>query len=260
MTEGSKGSLDVFGLAPYGEAIREATKAAMEGAGAVLGRICLPAAEELGLMYRDKVSYWRSKNLLAITRKLEQKMVEYNMPQGAHAHPRIAHAIVEQGSLADESDVQDMWAGLLSSSCTEAGDDDSNLIFVNFLGALTRLQARVLKYACEEAQKVVAPGGLIFANRLVAALDRLWEVAGERDIQRLDMDLDHLRSLGLIEGGLDTYNPKVVILTPTALALHMYVRCQGSRLSPADFFKLTPETAPSPQAPPTAADGPSSQA
>ena len=64
-------SLDLLGIKPIGEAINAATKAAIDAASAFLGRICLPAAEEFGLLIRDKISFWRLKNFLKISEKAE---------------------------------------------------------------------------------------------------------------------------------------------------------------------------------------------
>ena len=50
MTNPISGGGDALGLRPFGEAIREVAKGTMEGAGAFLGQICLPAAEEFGLL------------------------------------------------------------------------------------------------------------------------------------------------------------------------------------------------------------------
>jgi hypothetical protein len=249
MSTGPSKSVDLLGIQPVGEAIKIATQAAVDGAAAVLGRICLPAAEEFGLLLRDRVSGWRACNLIAVTQKVERKMTEQKVPEDAHAHPRIVHTIIEQGSLTDDAGLQEMWAGLLASSCTEAGDDDSNLIFTSLLGRLTRLQARVLKYACEESTKLITPAGFIYANPFLVPFERLPEVAGEDDIQRLDRELDSLRGMSLIQeqGGFSGYNREIIYLTPTPLALHMYVRCQGSRASPLEFFKLLPLATPAEQ-------------
>jgi hypothetical protein len=237
-------SLDILGTKPVAEAVQTLTKGAVDAAEALLSRICLPAAEELGSLLRDKVTGWRARNFISMMQKLEKRMGELNLPPTAHAHPRIVHTIMEQASYADDTEVQEMWAGLLASSCTQAGDDDSNLIFTNLLGSLTRLQAKVLRYACEQCGKEVAPGALIQANHLTVPFEKLCEIANEQDVQRLDRELDSLRGMGLTEGGLKPGHRADVLLTPTALALHMYVRCQGSRASPAEFFQLASPTAP----------------
>src|SRR5436190_421992 len=67
MSNKDDNSLDILGVKPIGEAINTVVKGTVEGAAAFLGRICLPAAEEFGLFLRDKVSNWRTKNLVKMT-------------------------------------------------------------------------------------------------------------------------------------------------------------------------------------------------
>lgn len=79
---------DIFGLRPFGEATKIVAKGTMEGMGAFLGRICLPAAEEFGLLLRDKVGQWRAKNAACVTAKAES-MLE---AQGGHWRQERASA------------------------------------------------------------------------------------------------------------------------------------------------------------------------
>ena len=100
---------------------------------------------------------------------------------------------------------------------------------------------------------MVTASGLIYPETLTISVERLREIAGENDIHRLDRELDHMRSLALLmdwawEGaGLSSNDRTIAIVTPSAFALHMYVRCQGSRVSPVEYFGLS-----SPAAAPTA--------
>ena len=55
MPNEEQGKRDLFGLAAYGETLNTLAKGVVDGAGAFLSRICLPAAEEFGLLLRDKV-------------------------------------------------------------------------------------------------------------------------------------------------------------------------------------------------------------
>ncbi len=236
MSEGK--SLDLLGTRPIAEAARDTINKSIDGIGALLSRICLPAAEELGLHFRDRVSAWRSKNVLAVTTSADEKLSACQAPPSFHASPRLVGSIIEQSSWIEDAEVQDMWAGLLASSCNDTGDDDSNLLFVNLLSALTRIQACILRFACEHSRKFAAKG-LILACPMRVSVAKLIELTGERDIQRLDRELDHLRATALlgIKGGFDPADPVLQAdLTPTALALHMYVRCQGVRTSPVDYF------------------------
>jgi hypothetical protein len=229
---------DPIGTKALAKTVQQVTQAGIDAAGAVLSRICLPAAKEFGLLLSDRVSEWRTLNYISTMKRLEQKLTENKVPEASHAHPRIVSSIVEQSSWIEDSAIQDMWAGLLSSSCTGTGDDDSNLLFVNLLSSLTKLQARVLNFACEKTTIAASPGGLVLAGRVQLDIDQLVEIAEEKDIHRLDRELDHLRAVGLIEGGILPHEPKFAILTPTSLALHMLVRCKGSRASPLEFFNL----------------------
>jgi hypothetical protein len=238
---------DFLGIKEVGKAINKLTEGLVDGTAAFLSPICLPAAEELGLLFKERVSYWRASQLASIAEKAKRKMIQNPLPPNAHAHPRIVHAIIEHGSLTDDAQLQDMWAGLLASSCTPEGDDDSNLIFTNLLSGLTRLQARVLKYGCEASSKDFGHSGLIMASELRVTFAQLCEIAGEKDVQRLDRELDYLRSVSLLmeyTGGFDVMDSSTANIAPSALALHMYVRCQGSRDAPIDFFKLTQPATP----------------
>lgn len=259
MADEPTGSLDILGLKPYGEAINTATKGLVEGAGEFLGRICLPAAEELGLLFRDRVSHWRAVQFARIAEKGKRKLDAVPESEGYHAHPRILGSIVEHGSWADSDDVQEMWAGLLASACTEDGNDESNLIFVNLLSQLTSSQAKVLAYGVERVEKALIQNTLVIpSGRVFVDLPRLITITGVNDVNRIDRELDHLRAVGLMTAESGMFAAQiagigiefrlamppmqagdVADLAPSALGLQMYVRCQGSRLSPAEYFQLT---------------------
>lgn len=49
MSEDNK-SLDVLGVKPIADSVNTVTKGTVDGASAFLSRICLPAAEEFGLL------------------------------------------------------------------------------------------------------------------------------------------------------------------------------------------------------------------
>ena len=136
MTDSDK-SLDILGLKPVADAVSTVTTATTAGIGAFLSRICLPAAEEYGLLLRDKVGAWRARNAVAIAIKAETKLQRLPNPDGRHAHPRLVGVVIEQGSWIDDDFLQEMWAGLLASGCTEEGQDQLNVIFSTSLAQLT---------------------------------------------------------------------------------------------------------------------------
>jgi hypothetical protein len=236
MSEKDK-SLDLLGVKPLAKSIEILTSGTVDGAGAFLSRICLPAAEEIGLLLRDRVSAWRAQNVLRITGSAEKLVSAAAGDQALHAHPRIVASVIELGSWSDAEEVQQMWAGLLASACTPDGRDDSNLMFLDVLSKLTVSQARLFDYICRHANKFVAPGGWISAHEFPMKLDKLKGVTGLCDFHRIDLELDHLRALGLLRlsGGFDPASTDAD-MTPSALALQMFARCQGSSSDPITFY------------------------
>ena len=240
MAERESKPSDVLGVRPAAEAL----KAAVETAQDFLLRICGPAADEFGLLLRDRVSHWRMINAMRLVDKARRKIDELPSDKStAEAHPRLVMQTLEQGSWSDDDEVQDMWAGLLASSRSPDGRDDSNLIFISLLEHLTTVEAHFLNWLCETAEKMRSESGLISAKWVNLKVSELARILGIDDIQRLDRELDHLRALDLIEGGLPLEDGAVgdevtVAASPTPLALHLYVRCQGVTVSPVAFFGL----------------------
>ena len=145
-------------------------------------------------------------------------------------------SIIEHVSWTDDEDIQEMWSGLLTSSCTKDGKDDSNLIFINTLSQLTNLQVKILNFACNNAKKYASIAGWIGAEELTLTIEKLQEVSQIEDFHRLDRELDHLRALDLLDDGGFDPNSTDAIITPTPLALHLFVRCQGSFEDPIKYF------------------------
>jgi len=237
MTDDNSKSLDIFGIKPVADSINIVTKASIEGASSFLGKICLPAAEEFGLLLRDRVSNWRLRNQIRMLQKAEVKFDRFSKPH-AHAHPRLVSSILSASSWTDNDAVHEMWAGLLTSSCSTEGDDESNLIFVSILSVLTSLQARILNHCCEFAEKKLSRGGWLTSEPYYLKLEELEKVAGTSDFHRLGRELDHMRSLGLIAHGFMP-DSTLADLAPTSLGLQMYVRCQGYTGSPLDYFGIS---------------------
>lgn len=100
---------DPLGIEPVADAANEATKRTLDAAEGFLSRICLPAAEELGLLFRDRVRYWRALNAAKIARKAAAKLSEQEGAGEKQAPPRIVHQIMEHGSWIDQDDIQELW-------------------------------------------------------------------------------------------------------------------------------------------------------
>jgi hypothetical protein len=234
MTNENK-SLDVFGIKPIADSVNTVTKGSVDGASAFLSRICLPAAEEFGLLLKDQVSAWRAKNAINISNKAQALVEKQVGGLVVRAHPRMIFTTIENGSWAEEDFMQNLWAGLLASSCTPDGKDESNLIFINMLSQLTNSQAKLIKHICETVGIYKSRGGWIGAEDLIIGSDELTRITGIEDLHQLDRELDHLRALELIVGGFGPETTQANV-TPHSLCLQFYVRTQGYVGSPIDYF------------------------
>jgi len=224
-------------------ALTTLAKGAVDGSGAFLGRICLPAAEEFGLLLKDKVSAWRANNAIEIVKKAEEKLNKLENNENLHAHPRLVTTAFETGSFSDNPEVQEMWAGLLASSCDEEGKDESNLLFMTILSQINSTEAIILNYLCKTAAKIVSKSGFIWANDIEVTVEKITKLTGITDIHRMDRELDHLRALDVISGGFNTIDDTAKV-APRALGLNMYVSCQGSKKSPLEYFNVSYEKHP----------------
>lgn len=240
MTEETKNkSFDLLGIKPIGDAANTTVNKTFQGIEGFLKSVCAPALEEIGLLLKDKIRYWRLNNILRILNKAKGKLGFENDQLQIQAHPRVALAIIDNGSLSDNDEVQEMWAGLFASSCSKSGQDDENLIFVDLLKQLTVAEARILKYSCEKARKILHENGLIIGENLEIDCSLLLKISGIQEIHRLDRELDHLRSLLLIvgSGGFTSGKNLVANVTPTTLALNLYVKSQGHNLDQRFYWK-----------------------
>lgn len=152
-------SVDLLGVKPIADSVKTVIEATIAGAAAFLSRICLPASEEFGFLLRDKVSNWRARNLARIAARAEQHVRDHQST--GSANPRVLMFAVEQGSWAEDDQIQAMWAGLIASSCTADGRDDLNLLFMNLLAQLSVPQVRILSYGCAHVAKFVVKPGIV---------------------------------------------------------------------------------------------------
>ena len=153
--------------------------------------------------------------------------------------------IIDEGSWAEDEFIQNMWAGLLASSCSDDGTDETNLVFINSLTQLTKTEILIVNYSCSNSIKKIAKAGWIYSETLVVQIEKLIEITNVNDLDRLDRELDHLRTLNMIgnpeiSGGFSPESTDAEI-TPSSFSLHMYARCNGSNKSVIEYYDLTQE-------------------
>jgi hypothetical protein len=228
---------DLLGVQPLAKAVEIGAHTASE----LLLAVCKPAAEELGQFLAECVRAYRHKNAVDVLALAVDIVRKENGDKPVSAPPALVYRVLEESSWEDNDEIKALWAGLLASACSEDGKDDGNKIFMRMLRGLTGVQARILFMACREVDKFVSPTGLPWCGNIEASLAAVEEIAGITDIQQLDRDLDDLRHLGLLDpmsgGFIPEDAPQVrANLSPSLIALNLYVRCQGSRKSVGVYF------------------------
>ncbi len=233
---------DVLGIAPYGEALKVAVEKSFETAQTFLYDLCRPAAAEVGLLMRDHVRIWRATNLAKISNKARDLISVTEEGVNLRSPPRIVHEVVENGSWCEDEQLQQMWAGLLATSCTPDGKDESNLLFIDILKRLSSAEAKLIDYVCKETEVKPNKNGILFASPVDISIADIGVLTGWSDKTLAQAHLGHLISLGLLKAQPQvSFGGKMYIpwIQSEQLALQFYVRCNGSMKSPDNFFSGT---------------------
>lgn len=241
---------DIFGIEPISEATKNVVQTGLQGISSFMRLLFKPGMEELGLLLKDKVRYWRLNNIISIMDKAQKRLNFDGENLQLQANARVGFEIIEEGSKIEDSELQEMWAGLFISSCSEDGKDDSNIIFIDLLKRISKIEARILKYACENCE-IIEEANLIMSNHLAISLSTLMDITQSHDIVLLDRVVDHMLSLSLLQDGdfIDTYggfkieNGEIssIGITPTALALNLFYKTNAVNQTPKEFWSSRSE-------------------
>lgn len=231
---------DPLGVAGMGDSMRAATQETIDGAGAFILRACPEAAEEMSLLFKERMGVWRAVNLTKILNKANT-LLETNPPDPEdRVNPRLLQPVLEAASWCDGEEIQNLWAGLLASGTSPQGASDENLVFMNLFRQLSSLEIRILAYAATNAGKTNLPNGMIRVESLLATSDQLSFLFEGVELIRLLRELGQLKKMGLIK--LDNKaEENHVNLAPTQLGIDLFIRAQGSKQSPAQFFTEKPQ-------------------
>lgn len=233
-----KYTIDVAGVEPLTSAVEHVTKRTVDSTFGFLETVCKPAAVELGYLISDYTRAYRLKNAINIIERSKGKL--HFVDNKLQIHPKIALGIIEDGSLSDDDFMLELWAGLFAASCSPDKLSDENVIFISILKTLTSSQVKIIKYICENSLKIVYDNEFLQAEKFEVEVSKLKEIGNYLELHVLDRELDHLTSLKLIgtsTGGGININKKTADVTPKALLLNLFARCQGHNGDPQYFWK-----------------------
>lgn len=210
---------------------------------AFLRRICPSATQELKLLFREGLGNMRVPNAIAIAHRAEIMLAAESNFERMHAPASVVLRIVKEGSWAEDTATQNLWAGILVTACTMTGDDESNLPYIDLLAEMATVDTRLYVEACSKAPKLFATNGAVTASPLMCTADHMIHLTGTKDLSKIDRNILQLSILGLLEPREKAKYfsfAQTANLTPTALGLELYARCQGHRGAPFEYYATQP--------------------
>jgi hypothetical protein len=212
-----------------------------------LSRICPGSAQEVGQLVRGRLSNHKVANAMAIALHAENMVAPPPAADNVRARTPFVIRVLEEGSCTDEDWLLKYWGGLLATSCTPDGKEDSNLHFVEVLAQLPSIPVRILTVVCTRAIKFVSDTGSLSAKPLACDMAEMRAITGAKDFQ-IKCDIERLATLGLIEKGSHKtqmmMSSEQALVTPTTFALQMFARCNGQPGEPKEFYLAKPSLAP----------------
>lgn len=211
----------------------------MAEAVAFLSRITPSIGPGLRQLVRGERNNQHAANVVEIALETKRILSGREGYGALRAHEHVVLQVLEHGSWAEEGDIQRCWAGLLAASCMPEPSDESNLFLVDLFSQLAPIHIRIFTTTCRKATKVPAGNGTVTALPLEFSPDEMMKVSGSRDLIRIERDLFHLSLLGLMESEQKSAMLAVIDharVTPTALGLQLYARCNGWGGSVAQFY------------------------
>jgi hypothetical protein len=199
---------------------------------AFLRRICPPAGEEVKEMLHKSLSSVRVSNIVEIAFKTERLLAHEPNASMMVAHPDLTVRILEHGSWVDVEWIQELWAGLLATSCTFEGQDESNLVFINLLSRMAPLPTQILTAACAKATQAMSESGTVSPYLLAFSAEEMAKITRSNNLTKIYRSITELSELGLLEKGprlSSQMEPETAKAKPTHLGLQMYARCNGQR-------------------------------
>jgi hypothetical protein len=199
---------------------------------AFLRRICPPAGEEVKEMLHKGLSSVRVSNIVEIAFKTERLLAHEPNASMMVAHPDLTVRILEHGSWVDVEWIQELWAGLLATSCTFEGQDESNLVFINLLSRMAPLPTQILTAACAKATQAMSQSGSVSPYLLAFSAEEMAKITRSNNLTKIYRSITELSELGLLEKGprlSSQVDPETAKAKPTHLGLQMYARCNGQR-------------------------------
>ncbi|WP_157685833.1 hypothetical protein [Robbsia andropogonis] len=210
---------------------------AIRNVGPILKTLLGPATRQFGLLLGDRIEDWRAERAAKIIEKSRDRL-PVPIDGRPIAKERVLYQLLDAGSWADDDLMQGLWSGLLVSSCSAEGGNDTNLPLIRLLGQLTRGQALLLEKVMAEVRILDGIEALTADRTLGYSVDDLLQVMELKIPADVRAAITGLATMGLLENDpMIAAHPGRII--PTSMAFYFYARIKGFSGDPADFFEKT---------------------
>lgn len=204
-------------------------------ANAFLRRIC-PADPDIGrTLFSGNLSSVRVSHAIQIVLDAEKQLESEPDGDKKTAVADIVRRVLQDGSWAEDEGLRKLWSGILATSCTLSGNDNSNLAFVNLLSQMRPVHARILAAACNRARSAESDGPSASPAPASFRAAELIRISGMHAMIGLEREIGFLCDLHLIaELRASSFaRGDQIDIRPTDLGLRMYSRCGGHFESPS---------------------------
>ena len=204
-------------------------------------RICPDIKDSMSKVLHEELSNYRLENAIEIALKAEKMLGASVEADKLFAKPIVVRRVVESGSWADDKWMLPFWSGLLTASCTTGGNDESTLVFVELLSQIKALHMRILSAASNKSTKLITGTGHMATRPLNWTAADLMRVSGSHDLIKLDRELNYMADIGVFAPRVQSaffQQMTDTTISPTALGLELYARCNGYRGKTQSFYGI----------------------
>jgi hypothetical protein len=194
-----------------------------------LHRLCPSGAQEVIHGLGKELDESRTRSAIEIALKAERLLAGEPDADGMHIHPQILKSILRHGSWSNDDLVQQLWAGLLASSCSLEGTDESKRDFIELLLHVTDTQAPIFVAGCRKAGELMSGADGKALQEVIISPEEMIQITGLYDRFRTAREVSHLFNFGLLENVFDfsTYVPNDRFdITPSSRGLELFKVCR----------------------------------
>ncbi len=195
-----------------------------------LSRLCYAEAAHVLQLFGGELDEARTATALHIVNGAGRLLASEAGGDNLHAHAAHVAHLIKFGSWSIGSLTRDLWAGLLATSCTPDGTDESNRQFVDLLVNVTPTQALIFVVACNKAFEQMSENEDHPSTRIIFTPEEMKQLTGKTDLTRVATDIAYLFNSGLLERNFDftSYIPTENFdITPARLGIEFYRKCKG---------------------------------